>query len=95
MRIFFLCLIAVIISFYSNSQIVYENIDNPVYQLLDEIAAKGVIEINTFSKPYSRKFIAESLKLASAADSLFNRRQNKEIAFYLKDYGKEFRMDLK
>lgn len=89
MRFYFICVLAGLISISGNSQVVYENIDNPVYQLLDEIAAKDVIDINTFSKPYSRKFIAESLELASAADSLFNRRQNREIAFYLKDYGKE------
>jgi hypothetical protein len=59
-----------------------------IYTFIDELANMGVIEVNSLVKPYSRKDIADWLILASKAEGL-SRRQEKEIEFYLRDFGKE------
>lgn len=72
-----------------NAQHVPVHIDNHgIYELLDELAATGVIDINTMVKPYGRKFISEQLVEASKAQGLSPRLQQ-EIDFYLRDFGKE------
>jgi len=70
-----------------NSQVVYEHISNTsIYDFLDELANAKIIEINSAIKPYSRIFIAEKLKAASEKQDQLNKRQQKELEFYLKDY---------
>ncbi|WP_010665086.1 hypothetical protein [Marinilabilia salmonicolor] len=65
------------------------SVDNfGVYELLDELADMGVIDINTIARPYGRKFISDRLVEASAYDELPSRIKN-EIAFYMRDYQKE------
>ncbi|RCW37570.1 hypothetical protein [Marinilabilia salmonicolor] len=65
------------------------HIDNyEIYELLDELADLGVIDINTIARPYGRKFISDRLVEASEHDGL-PARIKKEIAFYLRDYQKE------
>jgi len=64
-------------------------LNTTVYDFLDEMANKGVIDINTVVKPYSRKFVAERLLEAEAADSLLTERQKQELEFLLNDFGKE------
>lgn len=59
-----------------------------VYELLDELADMGVIDINTIVRPYGRKFISDRLVEASTYDELPSRVKN-EIAFYMRDYQKE------
>ncbi len=59
-----------------------------IYHFMDELAGIGVIELNSAIKPYSRKEIADWLATASASDAL-NKRQQKEVDFYLRDYAKE------
>ncbi|WP_291858179.1 hypothetical protein [Marinilabilia sp.] len=73
----------------TRGQYVPVHIDNTgVYELLDELANLGIIDINTITKPYGRKFISDRLVEASAHDELAERIKN-EIAFYLRDFGKE------
>jgi hypothetical protein len=50
-----------------------------------------VIEINSAVKPYSRMYIATRLKEADSQRDLLNRRQQKELDFYLTDFGKEIK----
>ena len=59
------------------------------YDFLDELANIGIIEINSAIKPYSRLFIAKRLSEADNKRELLNLRQQKELDFYLKDFGKE------
>lgn len=71
-----------------------QNIPQPleyteVYDFLDELAGEGVISINSAIKPYSRQLIASLLIEAQQHDSLLNRRQREDIAFYLQDYALE------
>jgi hypothetical protein len=60
---------------------------NDVYSYLDEFR----LSYNPAIKPLSRKEISEYL--LSLNDSLLNPRQKKELAFYLRDYGKELHSD--
>ena len=87
MRKLIISLIAVIMLFRLEAQVVYEHVSNTaIYDFLDELANAKIIEINSAIKPYSRIFIAEKLKIASENLDKLNNRQQKELDFYLKDY---------
>lgn len=74
----------------SQAQVVYEHISRKsIYDFLDEMANAKLIEINSAIKPYSRVFIAEKLKVVSEKQDQLNKRQQKELQFYLKDYRME------
>ena len=68
---------------------VFEPITSSVYDFLDELANQHVIELNTAVKPYARMLIAEKLQEAEEQQDELTPRQQKELAFYLKDFGKE------
>lgn len=71
-----------------NTQVVYHDLaKQSVYEFLDELANLQIIEINTLIKPYSRQLIAE--KLNSIDRTALNKRQLKELDFFLKDFNKE------
>jgi hypothetical protein len=61
-----------------------------VYDLLDELAADGFIEINTTVKPFSRAYIAEQLKSVVGNESL-NKRQKEEVLFFIQEFAPEYR----
>jgi hypothetical protein len=60
-----------------------------VYEFLDELSNLQIIEINSAVKPYSRLFIANRLKEVDEKREKLNLRQQKELDFYLMDFGKE------
>jgi hypothetical protein len=60
-----------------------------VYDYLDEMAGLQHINLNTVVKPYSRMFIAQKLKDLDRIREDLTRRQEKELDFYLRDFGKE------
>lgn len=60
-----------------------------VYEFLDELAGIQIIEINSVVKPYSRLFISIKLKEADGKRDRLSYRQQKELDFYLLDFGKE------
>ncbi|PLX15248.1 MAG: hypothetical protein C0599_16990 [Salinivirgaceae bacterium] len=71
----------------SFGQAIPEHVSNDaIYEFLDELASEKVISIHSAIKPYTKQFISEKLLEAQQADSLLNKRQKKEIAFYLKAY---------
>jgi len=71
----------------AGGQTAYEHISRTaVYDLLDELAAEKVIQVNSVVKPYSRTFIAEKLTEALEQKEALTRRQVNDIEFYLKDY---------
>jgi hypothetical protein len=61
-----------------------------IYDFLDELANKQIIDLNSAVKPYSRLFISNRLREADAKKEQLTTRQQKELDFYLKDFGKEF-----
>ena len=59
-----------------------------IYDLVDELANDGIIEVNSVVKPYSRDFITQSLLQASNNEKLLY-RQKKAIDFYLNEFALE------
>ena len=90
-RIFLFCLVNIIV-LNTNlfSQEVPQPVDNKgIYEFLDELATIHIIAINSAIKPYSRLFISQRLKEAEEKEDQLNPRQQKELDFYLMDFGKE------
>jgi hypothetical protein len=89
-KILFVIFIGLFIS-VSFSQEVNKNIAyTSIYDYLDELANIHVIELNSAIKPYSRKLIGEKLKEAETKMDQLTPRQQKDLAFFLKDYNKEY-----
>lgn len=63
---------------------------NRVYDLLDELAADGFVDINTTVKPFSRAFIAEQLKSVVENEAL-SKRQKEEVLFFIQEFAPEYR----
>lgn len=85
----FLALSFAVLSQEINKHISYVSI----YDYLDELANMQLIELNAVMKPYSRKFIAEKLHEVEDKQDKLTRRQQKDLAFFLKDYNKELKAD--
>ena len=61
-----------------------------IYDFIDELANDGLISVNSAIKPYSRLFIAQKLEEVSSNErDKLSVRQQKELDFYLLDFGKE------
>jgi len=74
----------------SHAQIVYQHVDYAsIYDFLDEMANMKIIQLNSAVKPYSRLFISQKLTTISFKKAELNKRQAKELAFYMKEYSKE------
>jgi hypothetical protein len=74
----------------TKGQTVYQDVSNKaIYEFIDELANEQFIIINSAIKPYSRRFIAEKLQEASEKQDQLNKRQQKDLDFYLCDYNKE------
>jgi hypothetical protein len=80
-------------------QIPYENLlsqeipqpvaNTGIYDFLDELANLQIITLNSAVKPYSRLFIAKMLQIAEGKKDQLSSRQQKELTFYLMNFGKE------
>jgi hypothetical protein len=93
-KLFPLFLLVVAFSLPGNvqAQEVYQHISkHTIYDFLDEVAAQRLIEINSAIKPYSRQFIADKLSELDTARQQLNKRQQKQLDFFLKDYNKEIK----
>ena len=60
-----------------------------LYDFLDELLTDGIITHQTAVRPYSRKQVANMLLEAQQGDTLLNKRQQKELAFYLNEFALE------
>lgn len=81
------------------AQVAYENTSNRgIYEFLDEMATSGFISLHSAVKPYSRSYIAQKLTELGSPDpekegkSGLNKRQQKELRFYMEDYQAEMRV---
>jgi hypothetical protein len=77
-----------------NTNLLSQEVPQPVtnkgiYDFLDELANNQIISINSAVKPYSRLFISQRLKEAEEKKEQLSHRQQKELDFYLMDFGKE------
>ncbi|HUW93117.1 MAG TPA: hypothetical protein VMV74_08130 [Bacteroidales bacterium] len=74
----------------SQAQQVPEPVTNvPLYAFIDELAVDGIIDLNGAVKPYGRKIILAFLEEASEAKDNLTIRQQKELIFYLADFGEK------
>ena len=90
MKKFILLFHIFVLSVYVYSQELPHQIANTgVYEFLDELASMQIIEINSAVKPYSRLYIANKLNEVDRQREVLNSRQQKELDFYLTDFGKE------
>ncbi len=71
--------------------VLYDIANTAVYDFLEELASEHVITVTSEAKPWSRKYIAEKLAEAEKQQDRLTPRQQKEIAFYLKDFNKELK----
>lgn len=75
---------------YAQGQSVFHHVRNSgAYEFIDELANVGIVEVNSAVKPYSRMQISLLLKQANENREKLNKRQQAELDFYLKDFGKE------
>ena len=77
-------------------QVVFQDLTNSgIYDFMDELANLKIIDLTSATKPYSRMLISMKLTEANASREKLNKRQNKELDFYLRDYNIEARPDLR
>lgn len=77
------------LSLLAQAQYIPEHQDNQlIYDLLDELANDGIIDVNSVVKPYSREFIFNALTQAQSSEQTTS-RQKKDIAFYLQEFSLE------
>lgn len=72
------------------SQTVFEPVNNSIYSYLQDMAIKGIVNLNEFNKPYSRMEIAKILVEISNNNNRLSKIENDELKFYSKDYISEF-----
>ena len=60
-----------------------------LYDFIDELLTDGVITHQSAVRPYTRKQVAMMLIEAQEVDTLLNKRQQKELAFYLNEFALE------
>lgn len=64
-----------------------------VYLFVEELAASGIVDVNSAVKPWSRIQVAGFLIKAQDHRAELTTRQQKMVDFYLKDFGKELHAD--
>ena len=80
-----LLLLSPIINGYTQNVPVH-HLHSSIYDFIDELANDKIIEINSAIKPYSRNFILKKLKEAELKYEDLNKRQTKDLNFYLSIY---------
>lgn len=94
MRNLFLLTAFCCISLIGKTQSVPVNTSNyGIYDFIDELHNDGIINVVKVSKPYYRIDIAKWLQEATSQKQKLTVRQQKELEFYLKDFGKEIYSD--
>lgn len=73
----------------SSQEIPHPVANTGIYQFLDELANDQVVRLSSVVKPYSRLFIARCLRDADEKRDRLSPRQQRELDFYLRDFGKE------
>ena len=79
-----ICFLILTVTTYS--QIVYEPIWKDVYNYLDRLSQKGVIEFDDLFKPVPRKYIAEKLNEVKGKAYQLTNLEREELEFFEKDY---------
>ncbi len=74
----------------SKAQIVYDQTDRTVYQFLERLGQKGIIDFDELIKPLSRKYISMKLLEAKSKLESLTELEKEELEFLEKDYFIEF-----
>lgn len=83
-----LSVLAIFIYTYTVAQDVPISFRNEaIYDFLDELANGRIIEINSSVKPFTNSFILKCLNDAEKRREVLSSRQQKELDFYLRQYG--------
>ena len=89
-RLVFILILSFAFQLNISAQYVPQSVFNkPLYDFMDDLANLHIITLNDAIKPYSRKQIAEALQTAESQKEKLNATQQKQLAFYLKDFNKE------
>ena len=91
-QFYFISILIFIISTVSFAQIVYTPADDYVYDFLERLSLKGIIEYHDEVKPISRMEAAELLKKIEAKSDLLNDVEKKELDWYLDEYADELKI---
>jgi hypothetical protein len=79
----------------TKSQVVYEPINNSVYNFLERQSVKGLIELHIEVKPFSRTLIAGKLIEIGKRKSLLTNIELQDLKFYENDFADEISSLLK
>ncbi len=86
-RLYGMILLFFLVIFPASAQNIPVHPTNQIYTFLTELSNEQIIDLNTQTTAQNRKNISEIL--SSVDPDLLNSRQQKELAFYLKDFNKE------
>jgi len=90
----FLTLVILVIStFNSYSQVVYTPVESRVYNFLERLSLKGIIDFNNEVLPKSRKKIAEHLTEAKEKMHLLNDLEKSDLQWYEEEYSYEMKSE--
>ncbi|MGM9837383.1 MAG: hypothetical protein ACI30A_02710 [Paludibacteraceae bacterium] len=85
-----LCVLFGLYSVQSHAQAIPVSLQyTEIYDYIDELITEGVISRQTAVRPYTRTQVAAMLVEAQQADSVLNKRQKKDLAFYLNVFALE------
>jgi hypothetical protein len=71
---------------FANAQMVWENPNHEVYNYLNRLAAKGLIDFNDIIRPISREVIAKHLLELEGQPNALSDIEKKELSFYLQEF---------
>jgi hypothetical protein len=72
-----------------HSQVVYEPVHSKVYDFLERLTVKGVIDFNSSIKPVTRREIAGFILKTDSSYLKLTELEKKELDFYLEEYADE------
>ena len=72
--------------FSANAQMVWENPNHEVYNYLNRLSAKGLIDFRDIIRPISREVIATHLLELEKKSSELSSIEKKELSFYLQEF---------
>lgn len=73
----------------SFAQVLTEDLNNPVYNFIDRMAVRKLIDVNQSVKPYSKKEIAKWLQQLKRQNEKLKKVVSEELYWYLEEYDLE------
>jgi len=86
MKIIQVIFCSIILTTITYSQVVFEPLWHDVYNYLDRLSQKGVIEFDDLFKPLPRKYIYEKLAEVKKKSDMLTNLEKEELEFFERDY---------